>query len=150
MSRRGSSTSRPGAARPEDSPGTGGFLPLPLAGVGGGRRERGAGKDGGALVQQRGGGGYTPEPCGWSGRIITAFPARARTMGGARPGASPALVSDHKTHPSKTTQLVPVSSPGGRERLPGTIWTCQAFHELTWSPWAPPGTPRAPFLAEPS
>lgn len=48
--------------------------------------------------------GGTPEPYGWSGRIITAFPARARTMGGARPGASPALLCSRITRRTRQKQ----------------------------------------------
>ena len=85
MSRRGSSTSRPGAARPEDSPGTGGFLPLPLAGVGGGRRERGAGKDGGALVQQRGGGVIPQSLAGGQGGSSLPSPPEPEQWGEPAP-----------------------------------------------------------------
>lgn len=150
MSRRGSSTSRPGAARPEDSPGTGGFLPRPLAGLGGGRRERGAGKDGGgtgtiagrgepqSLTGGRGGSSQPspPEPEQWG------EPAPAQAQLCSARGSQDAPVKNNPTCPSQFTR---------RERTPPRDdLNLSAFHELTWSPWAPPGAPRAPFLAEPS
>ena len=133
MSRRAAAGPRaPGQRSPEIPQGPAGSCRAPLG-------------EGGFEGSGTGGtvGRGSPRARGWSGRIIPAARARTRTMGQAKP-CSRTPRGTHQKHPSP--QIIPGSSPRGRERLPpGDGLNLSVLSKLTRYPL--PGTPvRSPRL----